>query len=75
MEKYSLEDIFHNTFSCQFGYQHKYGASDFVQAIGATLEFGDSNFDPKQAVYAGIAFVSNRVNYGFALIYVLYVIF
>jgi len=58
MEKYSLEDIFHNTFSCQFGYQHKYGASDFVQAIGATLEFGDSNFDQKQAVYAGLDLLS-----------------
>ena len=68
MEKYSLEDIFHNTFSCQFGYQHKYGASDFVQAIGATLEFGDSNFDPKQAVYAGIKL--HRGNYEFALIHI-----
>lgn len=53
MEKYDLEDIFHNTFSCQFGYQHKYAATDFVQALGATLEFGDANFDPKQAVYEG----------------------
>ena len=70
MEKYSLEDIFHNTFSCQFGYQHKYGASDFVQAIGATIEFGDSNFDPKQAVYAGITL--HRGNSEFALIHVAY---
>jgi len=58
MEKYDLEDIFHNTFSCQFGYQHKYAATDFVQALGATLEFGDANFDPKQAVYEGLDMLS-----------------
>ena len=31
MEKYDLDEIFHNTFSCQFGYQHKYAAADIVQ--------------------------------------------
>ena len=72
MEKYSLEDIFHNTFSCQFGYQHKYGASDFVQAIGATLEFGDSNFDPKQAVYAGIALNRATTNLPLFILHVIY---
>jgi len=51
MEKYNLEKIFFNTFCCQFGYQHKYSASDIVQALGSTLEFGDSTLNAKQAVY------------------------
>jgi len=58
MEKYNLDKIFFNTFCCQFGYQHKYSASDVVQALCCTLEFGDSTFNAKQAVYEGLDLLS-----------------
>jgi len=53
-EKYEIQDIFFSTFSCQFGYQHNYNAADISRVIAATLEYGDSTFDTKQAVYSAL---------------------
>ncbi|XP_023341372.1 cell division control protein 45 homolog [Eurytemora carolleeae] len=58
MDKYEIQEIFFNTFLCQFGYQHKYYAADVVRAVTATLEHGDSTFDCKQAVYDALDLLS-----------------
>jgi len=58
MSKYEIQNVFFNTFTCQFGYQHKYSAADLVRVITATLEHGDSTLDTKQAVYHALDLLS-----------------
>lgn len=59
-DKYEIQDIFFSTFSCQFGYQHKYCAADIARAVAATLEYGDSTLDTKQAVYQALDLLSRK---------------